>query len=1055
MRSSADTERESAWFRVRLGARRAHCLVALALFVAGPAPAYAQPRPAPSVTEAPDLATRALETFGRGFYSDRLPARTALAESGEETPEAAWARAGLALDRGDRDEARSQASRCRELAPNAPTCVDMWASAVDATDDEWMSLLAELDPATMSDTSIFYFGYRHLARPESRQAIRERLERVAADSLALAAIRGHEARLAREFEAAERWFRLAVATPSPVYRDVTDEIVTMFLVDRYERPILRRSSDLRVFFERSGMRGSPADLAYAFFLAGRTLETRLRRASLARDLHRASAELHASPEAAWPLVRMAIWEGRVEDAEATLFEAERRMPNDPLVQNARAFIDAFGSGFFREARERWLRILDRSFSTVLLQTIANEYATLLLDLGDRAALVDLAERLEARQLGDLAHTFRFRAALHDGDPAAARAELARYREVLGERANDAYFAIGRHTVDLLDPPRSATSPPSRLDGRPTGLVASPDGSRLLVLFDEAAVLVDGGSLRPLRSFPAGDSAEFSPDGRFVAVAASHTAPDGTADRELYVVDVAEERLRWARAVSGEVESFTWHPSSRTLALSQGGGFVTVHDALDGHAGEPLFVGRGKRRAQITFAGAEGRSLAVALEQSPVVTVWDLATRSPSRTLEGVDDVRSLRASADGARLFALDWAGSLVLWNLADGARSTRDVGPASTLSPHPTRPWLLVTGGSRSRATVLDVDRMDVVGETPESRDTLATFAGTDALLVVGPYGAESTRVGQRSSRLLFRSTSADAEGIFRVAGGRLLVAFADHLELRDPERGRTLRRWSIPGRAIAVSPDGAEVVGWQSGQLVALDVRTGRARRSALPLPFEPQSIALTSDRLAIGGVSGTDPSGLHETPNRGSVWLIDRGSHEVLLRRRVAIVADPSRSRTYGAEVRVRLAPDGRHLAYATSWRTGPLERPTHSTSIRVLSAEDGSERRAFDGSRAVEDFEFVDTATIRGLSGGNEWLLHLDTGVADPERTIVRPLGELRIFEAEDSLELVDARGDVRASASTPAALVAWVADDSRGRVYLLDSEGRVTPLEARGQVESRR
>jgi hypothetical protein len=216
-------------------------------------------------------------------------------------------------------------------------------------------------------------------------------------------------------------------------------------------------------------------------------------------------------------------------------------------------------------------------------------------------------------------------------------------------------------------------PPLQVDA----LAASPDGEWLAAGLSDGTVRVYGWAAdRERLRIPAHragvTSVAVSPDGRAIASASLNgtvRVSDAASGRSVWAAPAHE---RWCRAVA-------YAPDGATVASGGVDGAVRFWDARSGER-------RGEFRAAPDRPGGVwalayvngGRDVAAGGDG---VTLHDVATGRPRGPLGGpTDGITALAASADGTRLAATSYDGSVCVWDVASGrllGRSDAGVGVA------------------------------------------------------------------------------------------------------------------------------------------------------------------------------------------------------------------------------------------------------------------------------------------------------------------------------------------------------------------------------------------
>ncbi len=345
---------------------------------------------------------------------------------------------------------------------------------------------------------------------------------------------------------------------------------------------------------------------------------------------------------------------------------------------------------------------------------------------------------------------------------------------------------------------------------------TPDGSALVTAdWDGTIRLLETGTLEEHDSQPTDHRVEhllFSPDGGLLAVGAEPRGGHGIVQ----VWRLPDNRLELHVEFSSEasVEDVAWTPDGQWLAWAAYDGTIELRNiqtgaadkftAVDGDAagclaflpdGDRLICGKG---------GAWGAA---------PITIWDLKTKSPVRTLHGhTDSVAALRVFAEGHRLVSAGDA-TLRIWSLDDDRRNdvVSHEPTVDSMQFSPDGILVLTASETSETAWVRRVDTGEVVatltGHTGGVHE-LAARAGRwgcgsgDGLVRVwdtnsdqppldltGHTDTVSDLVFSSDGQLLATAAYDGTERVYNLDDGRQLASFSDH-----------------PGAAssVALSPDG-----------------------------------------------------------------------------------------------------------------------------------------------------------------------------------------------------------------------------------------------------------
>ncbi len=156
------------------------------------------------------------------------------------------------------------------------------------------------------------------------------------------------------------------------------------------------------------------------------------------------------------------------------------------------------------------------------------------------------------------------------------------------------------------------------------------------------------------------SVDWSPDGRTIATTNRQQARlwDGQTYQQLATLE----------GFAGFVYSARWSPDGKLLAVVDGSGPIRLYDGST-YALQGTLDGS---RARLLAWSPDGRLLAAGSELSKRVQVWDVATGALALELEGDAVVGGLGWSPAGDVLAVGQFDASVLLWDVATGARVQR-----------------------------------------------------------------------------------------------------------------------------------------------------------------------------------------------------------------------------------------------------------------------------------------------------------------------------------------------------------------------------------------------
>jgi WD40 repeat protein len=433
---------------------------------------------------------------------------------------------------------------------------------------------------------------------------------------------------------------------------------------------------------------------------------------------------------------------------------------------------------------------------------------------------------------------------------------------------------------------------------------SPDGATLGVISyggtvglwpwahpDRPPVLRRLGPRAPGPPGPQAHGLAFSPSGRVLAVG---------VDAAVILLDGSTLRTRWRAPLEGAWGCLRFTPDGKVLAAANADGALCLLDAATGKMTRRVtrthLTKKGKPAAVIGLAvSPDGRLLATASVRDDALTIWELPTLRPRRTILAEGGVNCLAFSPDGktlvsgdSRLRGWDPATGKSLWardygraiqslafspdgrSLAIGAGLHKEVlvvgfpsrevsrrihvpGPKDdlgNLSFSPDGRVLGWSGGWDSTVTLWDLARGRPLFPEPRHRGTVTALAASRDGRVLFTGGADGaihawqTRTG-RHLRLVGRHEGSLTALDVSADGARLASAAHDcTIRLWDVDAARQILKFrcrDTAAESLALHEEGNELVA-TDGRMAAwcLSARTGRPRWEWWPEDFFAQGVA-----------------------------------------------------------------------------------------------------------------------------------------------------------------------------------------------------------------------
>ncbi|MDQ1467800.1 MAG: hypothetical protein QOH10_2215, partial [Actinomycetota bacterium] len=445
----------------------------------------------------------------------------------------------------------------------------------------------------------------------------------------------------------------------------------------------------------------------------------------------------------------------------------------------------------------------------------------------------------------------------------------------------------------------------------TEAAISPDGRTIATPTGGTTILWDARSHRRLASLARkGDlalGADFSPDGRFLAVGVTHGTSDADVGARLQVWDVHTHRLaRLVTAPGGNLTTVRWSDDGRTV-IAEVGPLPT--DAPSPPARAVMWdTTTWKQRGSLwklsdsyedagdhgLAVSGDGRRVALPLPDASV-GVWDTAIRRPigppiSASHVADRDVGALTAltlSRDGSLLAVGTEAGPVLMIDPARGTAASpalqlsADVATSIDISADDA---LVAVGRSDGRTQLFDRASGDPLGEplaANASDVNDVTFSRDGTLMVSAGHDRTGAIWSLDGTRAIGVPLAGQTGPVTEAAFGPSFLATAGTdgtVALRSPTTGRVERLLRLGGEARTVAIDartGRIAAGGTGGSVAIWSARGDSPRRVAVgkawvhSVAFRPdgRSLAVALDRglgqLAssngpdIGAVRFVDPS------------------------------------------------------------------------------------------------------------------------------------------------------------------------------------------------------
>jgi WD40 repeat protein/serine/threonine protein kinase len=432
------------------------------------------------------------------------------------------------------------------------------------------------------------------------------------------------------------------------------------------------------------------------------------------------------------------------------------------------------------------------------------------------------------------------------------------------------------------------------------------------------------------------------------------AATGGQDRVIMVWDLPTRRVRHRLRASAGVTRLAFGPRGKRLASNALDGTVTVWD-LD--SGKPLWSRKGTAVEPVFAFAPDGATLA--WTEGFAVVLGDAATgQERRRWLPHRELFSGMVLSGDGARLYTLSVAGTLVTWDVVSGqelrARKVPQRATALALSPDDKR---LVTAGEDGVVRFWDADSLESGQELRGHKGTVYALEFTGdgrSLLSAGKDG--TIRVWDPERKAVARLLRDHHGGVVRV---RVIPGTQTAL---SAGADRVIRLWNldegmwaaylhdVPVCSLAYAPSGRTLAIGRGGEVVLRDLATGRedtlggSFRGELRVAWSPDSKLLAVAEGQMG------------YPCAGEVQLWD-----VSARRCVRTLSGHA-----GGALAVAFSPDGQLIA------TGERGRNVvDATRVRLWDAASGQLRQTLPHRHAVAAVAFSPDGRLVATGTATHW------------------------------------------------------------------------------------
>jgi WD40 repeat protein len=340
---------------------------------------------------------------------------------------------------------------------------------------------------------------------------------------------------------------------------------------------------------------------------------------------------------------------------------------------------------------------------------------------------------------------------------------------------------------------------------------SPDSSRLAVSEGMRLSVIDLPSGKKLLTVEKGSSGGFSPDGRYLVVASTHSTTFGI---ELWDIASATRIRKFDGTDNQRFSVPVFSPDGRSVAAGNyfgGPREVVVWQAATGRVSRKLPLS-GSSMSNVAFS-PDGRILACT-DSSSSVRLWDMDTGKSLPSLTTGDWLYTVAFSPDGRRLAAAGYVGRIRLWNTDGFAELLAPAGHGGPVTDAAASAdgRIVATGGTDGTVLLWD-------GRTGRQLRRLAAEENGASAVAVSQDGALAASCG-----------NAEAVHIWRTDTGKLFRNVRSGL-------GTTVWLTFLPGRRELIALG-------ESGASCRIDADTGKVAALAAGTAGPVQRIAVSDD-------------------------------------------------------------------------------------------------------------------------------------------------------------------------------------------------------------------